>query len=169
MDRDAIVAALTELGRRLDARGVVGEMYVVGGAAIALAFDARRTTKDVDAVFEPKLVVYDTAAGVGRDLDLPDGWLNDGVKGFLAGPDPFRTDVLEVPGLRIQTASPQMLLSLKAMAHRSGEDDDDVRLLAGTIGLDADGAVDLVVSVFGDQVTLAVELFVREALGPQGG
>lgn len=36
MDRDEIITALTALGRRLDDRGLVGDMYVVGGAAIAL-------------------------------------------------------------------------------------------------------------------------------------
>jgi len=34
MDRDETLDLLTELGRRLAARGIVGEMYVVGGAAI---------------------------------------------------------------------------------------------------------------------------------------
>lgn len=28
-------------------------MYVVGGAAMALAYASRRSTRDVDAVFEP--------------------------------------------------------------------------------------------------------------------
>lgn len=36
-------------------------MYVVGGAAIALAFDERRATRDIDAVFEPKASIYDEA------------------------------------------------------------------------------------------------------------
>ena len=40
MNRDEIVAALTALGRRLERRGLVADMYVVGGAAIALAFSA---------------------------------------------------------------------------------------------------------------------------------
>ncbi|MCA1673021.1 MAG: hypothetical protein LC799_12770 [Actinobacteria bacterium] len=68
MDRDEIVAALTALGRRLDERGLVGDMYVVGGAAIALAFAARRSTRDVDAVFEPKMAIYEAAAEVSAEL-----------------------------------------------------------------------------------------------------
>ena len=50
MERGEIVDLLTDLGGRLAARGVVGEMYIVGGAAIALAFDERRSTRDIDAV-----------------------------------------------------------------------------------------------------------------------
>jgi len=41
MDRAEILQALTALGRRLATRGIVGELNVVGGAAIALAFDER--------------------------------------------------------------------------------------------------------------------------------
>jgi hypothetical protein len=44
MDRGEIIAALTALAGELEGRGVVAEMYVVGGAAIALAFDERRAT-----------------------------------------------------------------------------------------------------------------------------
>ncbi len=99
------------------------------------------------------------------DLDLPGGWLNDGVKGFLAGPDPWPTSVFEVPGLRVQAASAEMLLALKCLAHRLGEDDDDIRLLAGHLGLtDPDEVLDVVGQVFGDRVDLRVELFVREVL-----
>lgn len=168
MDLPGILRALTALGRRLEGRGIVGELYVVGGAAIALAFDGRRATRDIDAVFEPKAVVYEEAARVADELDLPDGWLNDGVKGFLAGPDPWPTSVFELPGLRVQSASPEMLLALKCLAHRLGEDDDDVRLLARHLDLiDPDEALDLVVQVFGDQVDVRVELFVREVLRPE--
>lgn len=86
MRRDEILVALTALGARLSARGIEGELYVVGGAAIAIAFDARRATRDVDAVFEPKREVYAAADEVGVELGLPPGWLNDGVKGFVSDP-----------------------------------------------------------------------------------
>ncbi len=97
MDRAEVVRALTALGRRLADRDVVGELYVVGGAAIALAFDERRATRDIDAVFEPKLIIYQEAAVVAGELGLPAGWLNDGVKGFLAGADPWPDQRLRGP------------------------------------------------------------------------
>ncbi len=42
-DRDKIIELLTELGRRLSAKGIAGRLYIVGGAAMALEFDTRRT------------------------------------------------------------------------------------------------------------------------------
>jgi hypothetical protein len=62
VDREEIVTLLTALGATLRDRGVDGEMYVVRGAAIALAHDARRSTRDIDAVFERKLAIYEAAA-----------------------------------------------------------------------------------------------------------
>lgn len=166
MDRDEIIAALTALAEVLHARGITGEMYVVGGAAIALAYDARRSTRDIDAVFEPKLAVYDAAAEVARRLELPPGWLNDAVKGFLAGDDPDASPVLEVPGLRCLAASPRVLLALKVLAHRIGEDEDDVRLLAAELGVTgAQQVLDLAEDVFGDRLDPAARFFVEQLFG----
>jgi hypothetical protein len=155
MDRDEILQALRALASRLHARGVVGEMYVVGGAAMALAYSERRSTKDVDAIFEPKMVVYEEAQAVAADLGLPVGRLNDAVKGFLAD-DPDAHQVLEEPGLRCFVASTRMLLALKILAHRIGEDEDDVRLLAGTLGLrSAEKILAMAEDVYGDRLTPA--------------
>jgi hypothetical protein len=40
-DRNEIIELLSELGRRLSAKGVAGQLYIVGGAAMALEFDTR--------------------------------------------------------------------------------------------------------------------------------
>lgn len=163
MRREEIVAALTALGTRLSERGVEGEIYVVGGAAIAIAFDARRATRDVDAVFEPKQEVYAAADEVGAELGLPPGWLNDGVKGFVAGPDEQAATALEVPGLRVLVASPRILLAMKVLAHRIGEDDDDVRLLARELGLaNAEAVLTVAEEVYGDRLDAAARFFVEE-------
>lgn len=45
LDRAAIEEAFRLLGERLAKRGVVADLYVFGGAAMALAYDSRRTTR----------------------------------------------------------------------------------------------------------------------------
>jgi uncharacterized nucleotidyltransferase DUF6036 len=168
MDRSEIVAALTALAGELTQHGVSAEMYVVGGAAIALAFDERRSTRDIDAVFEPKAVVYEAAAAVAEQLDLPAGWLNDAVKGFLAGPDPAASPVLDLPGLRCLTASPETLLALKVLAHRVGEDEDDLRLLARELGLEsAEEVLAVAERTFGNRLDPAARFFVEQVFMPE--
>jgi hypothetical protein len=165
MDRDQILEALITLAQRLHERGIQGEMYLVGGAAIALAYDARRATRDIDAVFEPKLAIYEVAAEMADELGLPVGWLNDAVKGFLGADDQSAAPVLDLPGLRCLVASPRMLLALKVLAHRSGEDEDDLRLLAGELGLA--GATEVLAvaeQVFGDRLDAGARFFVEEVL-----
>ena len=78
MNRSEILAALVSLGERLASQGVLADLYLVGGAAMALAYDDRRSTRDIDAVFVPKMVVYEAAAQVAEEHGLPQGWLNDG-------------------------------------------------------------------------------------------
>lgn len=171
MDRAEILAALTALGAQLHAEGVVADLYVVGGAAIALAYDDRRSTRDIDAIFVPKMLVYRAAARVAEQRGLPAGWLNDAVKGFLLGPDRFPTEVLDLPGLRVEVASPQTVLVMKCLAHRIGEDDDDVRLLCDKVGLHAAADVlDLVQRLAGLRLlTPQVQFFVEAVLDHDGG
>ena len=165
MQRREILDLLRDLGRRLDARGVEGEMYVVGGAAIALAYDERRTTRDIDAVFEPKMVIYEVAAAMATEQGLPPGWLNDAVKGFLAGADDDAAVVFEAPGLRVATASPRLLLAMKVLSHRVGEDEDDLRLLSAELGLSsAQEVLAVTADVYGDRLGAAARFFVEQTL-----
>ena len=51
---------------------------------MALAYDARRATVDVDAIFVPAAEVRKAAARVAERLQIEEDWLNDGVP--LAAP-----------------------------------------------------------------------------------
>jgi hypothetical protein len=156
LDRDRIIELLTELGRRLDQRGLHASLYVVGGTAMALAYNRDRTTKDIDAIFEPKTAVYAEARRMAEDLGLPDGWVNDGVKGLLPDrSDPDVQTALTAPGISVGVASGEYLFAMKAAAARIEEDTDDLRLLARTLGLtSADQALDLL-ERFYDRARLA--------------
>jgi hypothetical protein len=73
LDRMQLERAFTALGERLVQRGVVADVFVVGGAAMALAYDATRVTRDVDSLFVPHGVVLEEARNVARDLGCPHG------------------------------------------------------------------------------------------------
>ncbi len=133
--RDQILELLGELGTVLDRQGIRGEMFVVGGAALALAYSTRRSTRDIDAVFEPKLLIYEEAATLAERHGLDRSWLNDAVKGLLPGPDPAPQEIADLPGLRVTVASPAYLLALKVAAARVDRDADDIRFLAEICGL----------------------------------
>ena len=81
--RVEILQALQALGDELSQQSVRAQIFIVGGAAMALAYSTRRVTRDIDAVFEPKASVYEAAARVAEDRGLPEDWLNDAVKGFI--------------------------------------------------------------------------------------
>lgn len=56
---------------------------------MALAYDARRVTRDIDAFFEPHGVVIEEAWAVADELGLPRWWLNEQVSAYDApGGDP---------------------------------------------------------------------------------
>lgn len=149
LTRDELIQLLTELGAELDSRGVRGELFIVGGAAMALAFNARRLTCDVDAVFEPRSVIADAARTVAsRHGDLDSDWLNDAMKGFLPGSDAAQKVIFDVPGLRATVPSPEYLLAMKVQASRVDRDEDDVIFLANLLNLRTSAAVFDVVERF---------------------
>ena len=64
LGRKGIEEAFRQLGDRLAKRGVVADIYVFGGAAMALAYDSRRATRDVDALYKPHGIVLEEAQGM---------------------------------------------------------------------------------------------------------
>jgi methylmalonyl-CoA mutase cobalamin-binding subunit len=70
LGRDDIRALLDDLSGELAARGARAELFLVGGAAPAVAYDATRSTRDLDAVFIPSDVVRQAASAVGAREDL---------------------------------------------------------------------------------------------------
>ena len=162
MDRDQIIGDLTALGRALDRRGVTGEMYLVGGAAIALAFDERRATRDVEVVFKPKATVYEAAAEVADELEPPRGLVERRREGIPAARPPCQSGARS-PGPALPERIPRMLLVLKVLAHRVGEDEDDVPLLAHAIGLaTAEQVLEVAAEVFGDRLDAVARFYVEE-------
>ena len=135
LTRAQAVEALSHLGAQLARSGLIGDVYLVGGAAMVLAYEADRMTRDIDAVFAPTEEVYRAARVVAADLRLPVGWLNDAAKGYVPGADPSAIKVLEVPGLRVTAASPEFLLGMKLLAARPEQDREDIAHLASLLDL----------------------------------
>lgn len=167
LDRAAIEDAFRRLGDRLARRGVVADLYVFGGAAMALAYDARRSTRDIDAVFQPHGVVLDEARAVAAELGLPQWWLNEQASAYVApGGDINAPRVFDHPGLRVSAASPEHLLAMKVLAARR-RDADDIRFLVKHLNLTtADDVLALCAEVFPDEeVPARARLVLEDAFG----
>ncbi len=148
--RDDVLGLLRELGARLERRGVRATVYVVGGAAMAIAFDTRRLTRDIDAIYSPAQTVSEVASEIAAERHLPADWLNQSARAFVPTPhDPG--DGIELPGLSLTTASPQHLLAMKLAAGRYGRDLDDLVVLFRQLGIRSpDEAVEIARTVYGD-------------------
>lgn len=168
--RARIITALEALGEELAGQGVQGQVFIVGGAAMALAYSTRRVTRDIDAVFEPKSAIYDAAERVAERLELPEDWLNDGVKGFLPGVDRDAMPLPEVDGIEVTTASPRYLLAMKLLAMRFGEDDEDIRILLRQTRIQSpDEALALLAQMYPHrEPPLKTRLFLDEVLRSDG-
>jgi predicted nucleotidyltransferase len=168
LDRAAIEDAFRRLGDRLARRGVVADLYV-SGAAMALAYDARRSTRDIDAVFQPHGVVLDEAKAVADELGLPQWWLNEQASAYVApGGDTNAPRVFDHPGLRVSAASPEHLLAMKVLAARR-RDAEDIRFLVKHLNLTTvEEVLGLCAEVFPDEeVPARARLVLEDAFGDQ--
>ena len=121
LTREVILRALSSLSEELGKQNVTGELCLFGGTVMVLAFTARLSTKDVDALFQPTPLIREIARRIGEEQHLPTDWLNDGVKGFLsARHDVTAGNLPQFPHLRLTMPVPEYLLAMKCMAARIG-------------------------------------------------
>jgi len=159
------------LNEEIARRAITGEVYLVGGAVMCLVFDARASTRDIDAFFRPAKEVRAAARAVAAAAGLPGDWLNDAVKGYLSHRQDFHR-YLELSNLRVLTASPEYLLAMKCLAMRLGEgfhDEDDVRFLLRYLNLtDYRKALEVVTRYYPRERFPQKTLYaLEEILGPQ--
>ncbi len=121
LTREAILRALDSLSEELGRQNVTGELCLFGGTVMVLAFTARLSTKDVDAMFQPVGLIREVARRVGEAQGLPADWLNDGVKGFVSSRhETMAGNLPQFPHLRLTMPVPEYLLAMKCMAARLG-------------------------------------------------
>jgi hypothetical protein len=129
--RREIEEGLKRLGELAQAKGIHIELTLVGGAVMVLRFDARPSTRDIDAVIlsppEARLV-RELARRVAEEYDWPEDWLNDGAKGYLMGISKGPL-VFQAPGIEAHAPSFEQLLAMKLSAWRDDVDIADARRL----------------------------------------
>lgn len=124
-----IIRLFEKLNAALADKGEIGEIGIVGGAVMCLVYNARKATKDVDAIFEPANVIRVLAAQIAEEEGLPVDWLNDGAKGYIqAGFS--RQEVLNLTNLRVWAPEARYMLAMKCISARwDSNDRDDVIVL----------------------------------------
>ena len=129
---------LEALNVELASAEVLGKVHLAGGAVMCLAFHARDSTKDVDALCKPSREVRDAAIKVAAKEGVSDHWLNDAVKSFVSDSGTF-APFLELSNLTVLCADAKYMLAMKCLAMRFGEgyrDEDDVRYLLKNLGIE---------------------------------
>ena len=137
LDRDRLGRLLDALNDRLRRANVRASLYLVGGAAMLLAYGRTRATSDVDVRIDAATeavtaAVADVAAEHGLEYD----WLNQHAVACIPGAADRRAPTLyNTPNLVITGASAEHLLAMKLEAGRR-TDVDDIRMLLDRLCID---------------------------------
>lgn len=124
-----IKALFGQLNESLKDEGEIGEIGIIGGAVMCLVYNARESTRDIDAVFVPTKTIRKLVASIARDEGLSADWLNDAAKGFIQ-PGFSRQTVLELSNLRVWAPEPRYMLAMKCVSARwDTSDKNDVAFL----------------------------------------
>jgi len=175
LNRARITRALRRLGELAHEQKVTLEVSLYGGAVFTLVYGSRDATKDVDAVVRPSEIARNLALKVAKELGLPEDWLNDQVKQFLAEKEAKRrlNDSEFGEGLRVSVPTAAYLLAMKLRACRpplpgySG-DYGDIRFLVRKMEITSTEAAEAIHHKFfpHDVLSDAAKEVVRGAIEP---
>ncbi|HEU0202551.1 MAG TPA: hypothetical protein VFR86_19235 [Burkholderiaceae bacterium] len=172
LSSDQLKQLLAELDAELGRRGVAAEICLFGGAAMILAFDARESTRDVEAIFVPRAEVAAAAEAVAERCGVPADWLNDAVKGFVSQRHETTTEGLPLlEHVRLVRPTDEYLLAMKCLAARAADyatdgDRRDVELLVRRLNLrTAEDVFQVIAAYYHDRVIPArTRYFVEEII-----
>lgn len=150
-DKYRILELLNKLNDELRRIDVKGDLYLVDGAVMCLAYDSRLSTHDLDGVFEPKSQIYECSKIVARDEGIEIDWLKDAVKGFLGNSQDFNP-YLEFTNLTVKIASAEYLLAMKVQSSRLDNNNEvsDIKFLLSLLKIRSVSEVEEIVGHYYD-------------------
>ncbi|MGV7570763.1 hypothetical protein PJL70_08130 [Mycobacterium kansasii] len=135
-DHSELRRALSALAEKLERRRIVGQVHIVGGAAMILAYDQTRTaTRDIDGLFTPDGPMIAAIHEVAIEQGWPSRWLNNQAAGYVSRKPGEGSLVFDHPHLQVAATPPRHLLAMKVLAARAVRDTDDIRFLLDYLGI----------------------------------
>ena len=127
------------LSARLQQRRVRGHVYIVGGAAMTLAFGRKRKRKAVDARIRKRgvehAVMLEAAQEIADEQGLAKNWLEELATAFAPrGEDPRAPTLFDSPYLVVTGASAEHMLAMKLRAGGVA-DREDIAILVQYLGV----------------------------------
>lgn len=113
-----------------------GEIYIVGGALVALEHNDERTTRDVDGrILSGHRAVRRAAQTIADEEKLSPYWLNEAMTVYEPGEDRNPRPIYQGTNLTVTGASRERLIAMKLNAGRKIDIDDlEVLLTEARIG-----------------------------------
>lgn len=169
LDSKTILRLFSALNDELRGMGVRGEIGICGGAVMCLVFNARESTKDVDAIFQPTREIRDASKAVADRLGMPEDWLNDAAKGYFLSQPPVR-EVVELSNLRVWAPQADYMLAMKCVSARFDSHDlDDTEFLLNHLGIrSVDEACRIIEQYYPRKVIPAKTQFLLEEMLQKG-
>jgi len=140
-----------------------GEICLYGGAVMCLVYNARPSTKDVDAVFKPSGKIREAVRQIAEKNGLDEDWLNDGVKGFVVS---HRKKILfNWSNLKVYYAEPDYILAMKSISARVDTSDrNDIIFLIKKLKIDSADELFAIIEKYypKNRIKPATQFFIEE-------
>ena len=132
LTRQDMIECFEDIANRIRFKFVKGTIYLVGGAAVAMAYDDSRTSIDIDARIESAHGEIQRAIlDIARERGWPTTWLNEQPVHYIPrGEDSSSTTVYYHPNLVVRAAAPRRLIAMKMIAGRERDINDIAVLLS---------------------------------------
>jgi len=157
---DDIELLLNEIGVHVASAGKIAELAIFGGSAIAIMFDFRNATRDVDyiPISGDMTCLADAISAISKKHALTADWFNDAVEVFASGTPAYCLHgeyPIGNPGIRVFIASPEYILAMKIYSMRSSFSSNDVKdiwHLIDEIGIKScDDAIEIATKFYPDK------------------
>ena len=167
LHRDDMLRFLKEINSRLNDLSKSGEIFIIGGAAISLAFGGRDATEDIDAIYKPRSEIRNIVKIMAVEHTLRNDWLNNDAEHFVTENMSF-TLLFELSNLKVFHIDAECLLAMKLASARPDTSPDmgDCLLLMKKLGISEETELLRLVELYTDVESRnpAYRYFVTEAL-----